>query len=181
MSHSITVRRSGGPEVLGWGPIEGADPEPGEARSRQFACGLNHIDVYHRTGYCAQPLPFVPGVEGARTKEAVGAEVCDLQVGDRVAYAGPVGSYAERRLVAADRLLKLPDSISFEQAAAMMQRNFHYIGTREELERSANELFAAVACGPGRINISERFACDAAHTHVALESRSTTGATVLIA
>jgi len=65
MSHAITVRRSGGPEVLNWEPVEVADPGPGEVRLRQFASGLNYIDVYHRTGYYAQPLPFVPGVEGA--------------------------------------------------------------------------------------------------------------------
>jgi NADPH:quinone reductase len=120
MSHAITVRCSGGPEALSWEPIEVPDPGPGEARLRQFASGLNYIDVYHRTGYYAQALPFVPGVEGAGIIEAVGPGVCDLQAGDRVAYAGPLGSYAEHRLIPADRLLKLPDSISFEQAAAMM-------------------------------------------------------------
>jgi NADPH2:quinone reductase len=323
MSHAITVRRSGGPEVLSWEPTEVADPGPGEVRLRQFASGLNYIDVYHRTGYYAQPLPFVPGVEGAGTIETVGTGVCDLQVGDRVAYAGPIGSYAENRLIAADRLLKLPDSISFEQAAAMMLQGmtaqmllrqihsvqpgetilvhaaaggtglllcqwasalgatvigtvsteakaalasangchhtilyaqqdfvtevsrftggekvavvfdsvggetflrsldcirprglmvtfgqasgpvapiapvllaqkgslfltrpsiFHYIATRQELERSANELFAAVASGTVRININQRFSLrEAAHAHAALESRSTTGATVLVA
>jgi NADPH2:quinone reductase len=120
MTHAITVRRSGGPEVLSWEPIEVADPGPGEVRLRQYASGLNYIDVYHRTGFYAQPLPFVPGVEGAGTIEAVGSGVCNLQIGDRVAYAGPLGSYAEQRLIPADRLLKLPDWVSFEQAAAVM-------------------------------------------------------------
>jgi NADPH2:quinone reductase len=323
MSHAITVRRSGGPEVLGWESIAIPDPGPGEVRLRQYASGLNYIDVYHRTGYYAQPLPFVPGVEGAGTVEAVGPGVYDLQVGDRVAYAGPVGSYAEHRLIAADRLLKLPDSISFEQAAAMMLQGmtaqmllrqihrpqcgetilvhaaaggtglllcqwasalgatvigtvstkvkaalatangchhailyqeqdfvaevarftsgekvavvfdsvggetflrsldcirprglmvtfgqasgpiapiapgllaqkgslfltrpsiFHYIATRQELERSANDLFAAVAAGTVRVNINQRFSLrEAAHAHAALESRATTGATILVA
>src|ERR1700684_543549 len=120
MTHAITVRRSGGPEVLSWEAIEVVDPGPGEAKLRQFASGLNYIDIYHRTGYYSQPLPFTPGVEGAGIVEALGDGVDNLRVGDRVAYAGPLGSYAEHRLIAADRLLKLPDSISFEQAAAMM-------------------------------------------------------------
>ena len=95
-------------------------PGPGQIRLRQEAAGLNFIDVYHRTGLYPQPLPFTPGVEGAGVVEAVGEGVADLKVGDRVAYGGPVGGYAEARLVPADRLVKLPDTISSEQAAAMM-------------------------------------------------------------
>jgi NADPH2:quinone reductase len=82
--------------------------------------GLNYIDVYHRTGLYPQPLPFIPGVEGAGIVEDVGAGVGNLAAGDRVAYAGPIGSYAEVRLIDADRLIKLPDDIAFDQAAAMM-------------------------------------------------------------
>jgi NADPH2:quinone reductase len=82
--------------------------------------GLNYIDVYHRTGLYPQPLPFIPGVEGAGIVENVGAGVGNLKAGDRVAYAGPIGSYAEVRLIDADRLIKLPDDIAFDQAAAMM-------------------------------------------------------------
>ena len=97
-----------------------AKPGPGEVRLRQAAIGLNYIDVYHRTGFYPQPLPFTPGLEGAGTVEAVGEGVVELNPGDRVAYAGPVGAYADVRLVAADRLVKLPDAIAFDQAAAMM-------------------------------------------------------------
>ena len=82
--------------------------------------GLNYIDVYHRTGLYPQPLPFTPGTEAAGLVEAIGKEVTDLSVGDRVAYAGPIGSYAEARLIDADRLVKLPDYVSDELAAAMM-------------------------------------------------------------
>jgi NADPH2:quinone reductase len=87
---------------------------------RQEAAGLNFIDVYHRTGLYKQDLPFTPGVEGAGVVEAVGADVTNVKKGDRVAYAGPIGGYAEERLIDADRLVKLPKGISCEQAAAAM-------------------------------------------------------------
>jgi NADPH:quinone reductase len=103
-----------------WEALEVGDPGPGQARIRQEAAGLNYIDVYHRTGLYPQPLPFTPGSEGAGIVEAVGDGVTHLSAGDRVAYAGPIGGYAEARLIAADRLVKLPDAISTEQAAAMM-------------------------------------------------------------
>jgi NADPH2:quinone reductase len=120
MPHAIRVHRPGGPDALHWEEVAVGDPAPGQVRIRQQAAGLNFIDVYHRTGLYPQPLPFTPGVEGAGIVEALGEGVMDLQVGDRVAYGGPVGGYAEQRLIPADRLVKLPDSISFEQAAAMM-------------------------------------------------------------
>jgi NADPH2:quinone reductase len=87
---------------------------------RQEAAGLNFIDVYHRTGLYKQQLPFTPGVEGAGTVESIGEGVSNVKRGDRVAYAGPLGGYAEERLIDADRLVKLPDAISCEQAAGMM-------------------------------------------------------------
>ena len=120
MTHAIQIHETGGPEVLKWEEVEVGNPGPGQARIRQTAAGLNFIDVYHRTGLYKQPLPFTPGVEGAGTVESVGPDVEHLKAGDRVAYAGPIGGYAEERLVPADRLVKLPDEISFEQAAAMM-------------------------------------------------------------
>ena len=120
MPHAIRVHQTGGPEVLEWEEVEVGNPGPGQATIRQEAVGLNFIDVYHRTGLYPQPLPFTPGVEGAGVVEAVGPDVTDIRLGDRVAYAGPIGGYAEQRLIAADRLVKLPDSISAEQAAAMM-------------------------------------------------------------
>jgi NADPH2:quinone reductase len=120
MPHAIRVHETGGPEVLKWEEVEVGDPAAGQVKLRQEAAGLNFIDVYHRTGLYPQPLPFIPGVEGAGVVERVGPGVTDAKVGDRVAYAGPIGGYAEERLVDADRLVKLPDAISPEQAAAMM-------------------------------------------------------------
>ena len=120
MAKAIRVHRTGGPDVLEWEDAEVRDPGPGEVRLRQEAAGLNFIDVYHRTGLYPQPMPFTPGVEGAGVVEAVGPNVSGLKVGDRVAYAGPIGGYAEQRLIAADRLVNLPDPIASDQAAAAM-------------------------------------------------------------
>src|SRR4051794_27783043 len=120
MPHAIRVHETGGPEVLKWEEIDVGEPGPGQVRLRQEAAGLNYIDVYHRTGLYPQPLPFTPGVEGAGVIEALGPDVAGLNIGDRVAYAGPIGGYAEVRLIDADRLVKLPDAISSEQAAAAM-------------------------------------------------------------
>lgn len=120
MSFAIRVNQPGGPEVLQWEEIDVGEPGPGQVRIRQEAAGLNFIDVYHRTGIYPQPLPFTPGVEGAGVVEAVGNDVEGLKVGDRVAYAGPIGGYAEERLIDADKLVVLPDGISTEQAAGIM-------------------------------------------------------------
>ncbi|MFL6740785.1 MAG: quinone oxidoreductase family protein [Sphingomicrobium sp.] len=120
MAKAIRIHEVGGPDVLKWESVEVGDPGPGEVRIRQDAAGLNYIDVYHRTGLYPQSLPFTPGVEGAGVVESIGTGVSELKAGDRVAYAGPIGGYAEERLIAADRLVKLPDSIATEQAAAMM-------------------------------------------------------------
>jgi NADPH2:quinone reductase len=120
MPHAVRIHEAGGPEVLKWEEVEVGDPGQGEVKIRQRAAGLNFIDVYHRTGLYPQQLPFTPGVEGAGIVEAVGSGVTNVQAGDRVAYAGPIGGYAEERLIAADRVVKLPDAISTEQAAAMM-------------------------------------------------------------
>ena len=120
MPHAIRVHATGGPEQLSWEAIDIGEPGPGEIRIKQAAAGLNYIDVYHRTGLYPQPLPFTPGVEGAGTVEAVGEGVTNLKVGDRIAYAGAIGSYAEVRLVSADKVVKLPDSIDLDTAAAMM-------------------------------------------------------------
>lgn len=120
MPNAIRIHETGGPEVLSWEEVELGQPGPGQARIRQEAAGLNFIDVYHRIGLYPQQIPFTPGVEGAGTVEAVGERVTNVKMGDRVAYAGPVGGYAEERLIDADRLVKLPDDIAFEQAAGMM-------------------------------------------------------------
>lgn len=120
MPNAIHVHRPGGPEALHWEAVEVASPPARQVRIAHRAVGLNYIDVYHRTGAYPLPLPFVPGVEGAGVVEEVGEDVSNVAVGDRVAYAGPIGSYAEARLIEADRLVRLPNQIGFDQAAAMM-------------------------------------------------------------
>jgi NADPH2:quinone reductase len=120
MTHAIRIHQPCAPDVLKWEEVEIGEPGPGQVRIRQAAAGLNFIDVYHRTGLYKLPAPFTPGIEGAGTVESVGPDVEHLRIGDRVAYAGPIGGYAEERLVPADRLVKLPDSVSFDDAAAMM-------------------------------------------------------------
>ncbi len=122
MPYAYRMYATGGTDVLKWESFEPGDPQPGEALIRHEAVGLNFIDVYHRTGLYPLPqLPAVPGMEGAGVVQAVGDTVTDLQVGDRVAYAGlPPGAYAEQRTIPAHRLVKLPASISSADAAAMM-------------------------------------------------------------
>jgi NADPH2:quinone reductase len=120
MTHAISIQQSGGPEVLQWVEVDVGEPGPGQVRLKQTAVGLNYIDVYHRTGLYPMPLPFVPGMEAAGIVEKIGAGVTRLQPGDRVAYASSIGAYAEARLIEADRVVRLPDTISDHTAAAMM-------------------------------------------------------------
>ena len=122
MNHAIRVHDYGGPEALVWEEVPVPAPKPGEALVRHKAIGLNYIDVYFRTGlYKAPTLPATIGMEGAGVVEAVGEGVTNVAVGDRVAYAtAPIGAYSEARSIKADRLVKLPEAIAFEQAAAMM-------------------------------------------------------------
>lgn len=122
MSKAIVISQTGGPEVLRWVDYDPGQPGPGQVRLRHEAVGLNFIDVYHRTGLYPLPsLPAVPGMEGSGTVEAVGDGVTEVAAGDRVAYAGlPPGAYAQVRRIPADRLVKLPESITTHQAAAMM-------------------------------------------------------------
>lgn len=121
MAQAVEVRETGGTDVLIIIDRAVPDPAAGEVTIEQKAIGLNFIDVYFRTGlYKAPALPFIPGMEGAGVVTALGEGVAHLSVGDRVAYAGPMGAYAASRNIAADRLVKLPDAISFETAAGMM-------------------------------------------------------------
>jgi NADPH:quinone reductase len=121
MIHAIRVHEHGGPEKLVWEEIPRPEPKPGEALVRQEAVGLNYIDVYFRTGlYKAPSMPVTIGMEGAGVVEAVGQGVADVKPGDRVAYAGALGAYAEARSVPADKLVKIPDGVDVKQAAAMM-------------------------------------------------------------
>src|SRR5512145_2741841 len=109
MPKAIRFHQTGGPEVLRLEDVTVGAPGPGEARVRHTAIGVNFVDVYHRTGLYPLPLPSGIGVEGAGVVEAVGPDVTHVRAGDRVAYTGgPPGSYAESRLVPADRLVALP-------------------------------------------------------------------------
>ena len=121
-THSVVVTDNGGPEVLEWVETDLREPGPGEVLVRHTAVGLNFIDVYHRVGLYPMDLPFTPGVEAAGTVTSVGAGVDDLQPGERVAYTGngPPGSYCESRVLPRSRLVKLPDGIEDDIAAAIM-------------------------------------------------------------
>jgi NADPH:quinone reductase len=120
MPHAIRVHAAGGPDAMQWEEVQVGEPGPGQAKIKQHAAGVNYIDVYHRTGLYPLAAPFTPGAEGAGQVLAVGEGVTDIAVGDRVAYAGPIGGYAEERLIPAASLVKLPPDISYETAAAMM-------------------------------------------------------------
>lgn len=120
MVHAVRIHEYGGPEALRWEEVTVGDPGPGEVRLRHTAVGLNYIDTYHRSGaYKLPQLPCTIGLEAAGVVEAVGEGVA-LKPGDRVAYAGPMGAYAEARIAPADRMIPLPSWIGDEQAAAMM-------------------------------------------------------------
>jgi NADPH2:quinone reductase len=120
MAMGIRIHETGGPEVLRWEEVEVGRPGTGEARVRQTAAGLNFIDVYQRSGLYTLPLPAVLGSEAAGVVEEVGEGVSEVRPGDRVAYAGVAGAYAQARLIRADRLVSLPADISDRAAAAMM-------------------------------------------------------------
>ena len=120
MTQAIRIHQPGGPEALRLEDLTLGAPGVGEARVRQTAIGVNYVDVYHRTGLYPLPLPAGIGVEAAGVVEAVGASVTHLRAGDRVAYVSPPGSYAGERVLAADRLVKLPDDVSDRTAAGMM-------------------------------------------------------------
>lgn len=120
MTKAIVVRSLGGPEVLKLEDMPLGAPGPGEVQIRQAAIGLNFIDVYFRTGLYKTDLPFVPGKEGAGTITALGEGVTDFAIGDRVAYASADGAYAAERNVEVKHLVKVPEGITLETAAAMM-------------------------------------------------------------
>jgi NADPH:quinone reductase len=121
MVKAIRIHKHGGPEVLQWEDITLPPPGPGEVLVRNRAIGLNFIDTYFRSGlYAAPQMPFVPGNEGAGEIVAVGPNVTEFKVGDRVAYVATLGSYAEERLVAVNSVVALPEAVSFEAAASMM-------------------------------------------------------------
>lgn len=156
MVKAIVVRETGGPEVLVPGEIEVGAPGPGEALVAHRAIGVNFIDCYFRSGLYPAPngLPFVPGSEGSGIVEAVGPGVTTVKPGDRVAYVVGPGSYAEKRLVPADRLVAIPDAISFETAAAMMLKGMtvqYLLNRTYKVGPGTTILFHAAAGGVGLI------------------------------
>jgi len=156
MAKAIRIHTPGGPEVLRLEEVSISEPAPGEVRLRQTAVGLNYIDVYHRTGlYPLGELPATPGMEGAGIVEAIGENVTEVSVGDRVAYAGlPPGAYAEERLIPAHRLIKLPEAISDQQAAGMMLQGMtvqYLLRSTFRVQEGDIILFHAAAGGVGLI------------------------------
>ena len=156
MTHAIRFHKTGGPEVLQWEDVNVAQPGANEALVRHKAVGLNYIDTYHRTGLYPMPLPSGIGLEAAGVVEAVGPGVTELKAGDRVAYAnGPIGAYSELKVHPVDRLVKVPEGISFEQAASMMLQGLtvQYLLRRLHVVPKSGDtvLFHAAAGGIGLI------------------------------
>ncbi|NVD41351.1 quinone oxidoreductase [Ensifer sp. HO-A22] len=156
MAQAIVVRELGGPEVLKLEGVTLSPPGPGEVQIRQVAVGLNFIDVYFRTGLykSASGLPFIPGKEGAGIVTAVGDGVSLLGVGDRVAYASSDGAYSSERNVEASQLVKVPDGISLETAAAMMLKGMtaqYLLNQTFQVGPETTLLFHAAAGGVGLI------------------------------
>src|ERR1700737_987111 len=117
----VVVRTAGGPEALEWTALDTAEPGRGEVRIQQRAIGVNFIDTYFRSGLYPWPsTPLIPGAEAAGVVAEIGAAVTDFKVGDRVAYTLPLGAYRTQRIVAAERLVELPDAIAFDVAASVM-------------------------------------------------------------
>jgi len=156
MPKAIRMYKTGGPEVMVWEDFDPGRPGSGEALVRHEAVGLNFIDVYHRTGLYPMPsLPATPGMEGAGIVEAVGEGVSEVKTGDRVAYAAlPPGAYAQVRLIPAHRLVRLPESIPFPQAAGMMLRGMtarYLLYGCYKVKRGDTLLVQAAAGGVGLI------------------------------
>jgi NADPH2:quinone reductase len=154
MPYAIRIHETGGPEKLKWEEVEVGDPGPGEVRVRNTAIGLNYIDTYHRSGLYPMPLPLILGSEGAGVVEAVGPKVKDFKVGDRVAYANPIGAYAEVVLRPADRLVKIPAGIDDKVAAAIMLKGMTawYLCRRtHRVRKGETVLVHAAAGGVGQI------------------------------
>src|SRR5512135_3686993 len=154
MAKAVRYHKQGGPEVLQVDDIQVGDPGAGQVRIRHTAIGVNFVDTYQRSGLYPMQLPAVAGNEGAGVVEAVGPGVTDLKAGDRVCYTGIPGSYCEQRLVPADRMVKLPEGISEEQAASMLLKGLtvHYlIFTTYPVKKGETVLWHAAAGGVGLI------------------------------
>jgi len=155
MAHAIRFEKTGGPEVLTWQSVEVGKPGQGQVRLRHTAVGLNYIDTYHRSGLYQLPMPSGLGSEGAGVIEEVGPGVSGLKPGDRVAYAGgPLGAYADQRVMPADRLVPVPDGITDQQAAAMMLKGmtaWYLVRRTHPVKRGETILIHAAAGGVGLI------------------------------
>jgi NADPH2:quinone reductase len=155
MTEAIRIHNTGGPEVMSWEEVTLAAPGPGEALVRQHYVGVNFVDVYHRRGVYKLPLPSGLGSEAAGVVEAVGPGVTDFQPGDRVACGtGPVGAYAEARVVPADRLVRLPDDIDDRTAACIMLKGLtaqYLLLQTTQIEPGDTILMHAAAGGVGQI------------------------------
>ena len=155
MVKAIRIHKHGGPEVMQWEDVEVAAPGPGQARIRHTAVGLNFVDTYNRSGLYPQQMPLIVGGEGAGVVVAVGPGVTDLKAGDRIAYgAAPIGSYAEERIIPADRLVKVPEGITDQQAASMMLKGLttqYLIRSTYRVKAGDTILFHAAAGGVGLI------------------------------
>ena len=154
MSKAVIVREHGGPQVLSYEDRALAAPGPGEVSIRNRAIGLNFIDTYQRSGLYKVPLPFVAGNEGAGEVTAVGPGVDDVKVGDRVTYSGPIGAYAEERLMPAGRTAPIPEGIDFETAAAVTLKGitaYYLIFQTWPLKAGETILIHAAAGGVGQI------------------------------
>ena len=156
MTKAMRIHDYGGPEALRWEDVDVGAPGAGEVRLRHSAVGLNFIDVYMRTGAYPQPaLPAGIGLEAAGVVEALGDGVADLAVGDRVAYAAPPpGAYAEARLFPAAKLVKIPEAVTDNQAAAMMLKGMtaeYLLNRTYAVQPGDTILFHAAAGGVGLI------------------------------
>lgn len=156
MTHAIRFSEFGGPEVLEWVEVDVGDPGPGEARVRHTAIGINFIETYHRSGLYPVPLPAGLGGEAAGVVVSVGPDVEHVAPGDRVAYAGPGpgGSYSEERVMSAEWLVKLPESISDDTAASMMLKgltSWYLLRKTYQVQSGEWTLLYAAAGGVGLI------------------------------
>ena len=150
MSKAVRIHGYGGPDMLRWEDVPLPEPGPKEAMIEQKAVGLNYIDVYFRTGQYKVPgFPAIIGQEGAGIVTAVGPGVDSVAAGDRVAYAGPLGAYASARVLQADRLVRIPDAISFEVAASIMLKGLtaHYLLHRTYALRAGETVLVHAAAG----------------------------------
>ena len=155
MTRVVKIEKNGGPEVLQIKKVDIKDPSPEQVLIEQKAIGLNYIDTYHRTGSYPLPLPTGIGLEAAGVVKKIGSKVMGISVGDMVAYAGaPLGAYAEKRVYAADKLVKLPDGITPEIAACIMTKGltvYYLLYKTFQVKSNDTILFHAAAGGVGQI------------------------------